>query len=306
MTRRPDVPCPAPGSGDGGGDGCAAGVLDRLCRVEDLPSIPETLIRILRVLEDPVSSAQALADAIQCDAPLTTKILRLASSPLYPHGGEPPRDIRSCVRVLGFRTVRQVAICVSIASSLVTACSRRRSRLDYRELWMHSVLVASYSRELARLRGDGALEDLFTAGLLHDLGKFLLVIQVPGEYDAVIRLRHESGRPLVEVERQLLGTDHASAGAAYMRHWCFPDALVACCGTHHDGRRMDRQTALVALADHLVNTGSPPASDLGFDARHAAAEALCAAAGLTPDRVDEAQEALATARADAEALVEIS
>jgi HD-like signal output (HDOD) protein len=277
-------------------------------RIEDLPSIPETLIHILRVIEDPVSNAQALAEVIQYDAPLTAKILRLANSPYYLHRNEPLADIRSCVRVLGYRTVRQVAICVSIASSLVAACARVRARIDYRELWRHSVHTAATARELGRLKGGEAIEDLFTAGLLHDLGKFLLVLEIPEIYDRLVAERAERAIPLTDLERERLGFDHPELGAAYMNHWRFPPLLSDVCRDHHRvGRESTRsEAALVALADYLTNTEVPPASDLGFAPEDVDGGELVRLAGFTPQILAEHATTIESARAQAETFLDIT
>ena len=95
--------------------------LENLIReVEEIPTIPESLIQIMRVLDDPASGPANLASVVRLDAPLMSKILRLANSPYYNHQGN-LSDINRCVAVLGYRTVRQMAVCVSVATSLVSA-----------------------------------------------------------------------------------------------------------------------------------------------------------------------------------------
>lgn len=263
-----------------------------LASIEDLPTIPETLIDILKVLDDPASGAAQLAMTVRRDAPLMAKILKLANSPYYSARGD-IADINRCVTVLGYRTVRQVAIGVSVATVLVKAVSTAEGQLDYREIWQHSVVTAAVARHLAVLSGYPEPEAIFTAGLLHDIGKFILELYAPQEYARVVRERRPGGHgSLVAAEREHFGFDHAAAGAAFARLWRFPDILTLGCARHHDEPQVRADsdplwhaTSLVALADRLANELAPSQSDLGFDPRRGDLRSLHLAAKLTLEAV---------------------
>jgi putative nucleotidyltransferase with HDIG domain len=260
---------------------------------EDLPTIPETLIHILNVIDDPGSGPADLAAAVRLDAPLMAKILKLANSPYYSPRGD-IGDINRCVTVLGYRTVRQVAICISVATVLVKAVAASTGELDYRELWRHSVVTGAIAKHLARMTAHADPEAIFTAGLLHDVGKFILELQEPAAYSQVVRQRAQQKRPLVEVEWETFGYDHATLGEAFAREWRFPEILVGIFGNHHSdpaGSTGDdphwRDTALVTLADYLANTIEPPRTDLGFDPMHVNVRGLHLAANVTVAAVEE-------------------
>lgn len=262
-----------------------------LADVTDLPSIPETLIRILKVLDDPASGPADLTRVVRMDAPVMAKILRLANSPYYSSRGD-LADINRCVAVLGYRTVRQVAICITVATSLISAVEKAGGQLDYRELWRHSVITGAIAKHLARMAGYADPEEAFTAGLLHDLGKFVLEVHAPQVYARLIADRRARGCPLTAFERETFGFDHADIGAAFAESWRFPPVLVQAFGEHHTTRvgrartRPEQAAALVALADHLANTLAPPRGDLGFDAGQAEPARLYEATGLAPDVVE--------------------
>ncbi len=268
--------------------------------IDELPSIPETLIEILRLIDDPDSGTGDLARVVRVDAPLAAKIIRLANSPYY-GGRERIGDISRCVTLIGYRTMRSVAICLTVATNLMTAVANSGGRLDYRALWRHSVATAAIAKELALLARDDDPEELFSAGLLHDLGKFVLELHAPETYDKVVFGRSRSHQTLVEAEREAFGFDHGAAGEAFGRAWRFPEFMCICFGRHHrapeaEGSlppRTARALALVALADYLANTMEPSRSDLGFDPRHTDAGRLHAAAGLS---VEEVEAALPTMR----------
>lgn len=271
---------------------CPLDLQDLLSGMEELPSIPETLIEILKVLDDPDSGPSDLAQVVRLDAPLMAKVLRLANSPYYSSRGD-ISDINRCVSVLGYRTVRQVAICVSVATTLVTAVAKTRGRLDYRELWRHSVVTGAITKYLAGLSGHPDPEAAFTSGLLHDVGKFVLEIHSPEAYDRVIQARGESGRALVDLEQEVFGFDHAAIGGAFGQSWRFPEDMVRTFREHHTAMAgpasdpAEHAVALVALADYLANTVDPPRSDLGFEPRLADPKRLHECAKLTVETVEE-------------------
>jgi HD-like signal output (HDOD) protein len=280
--------------------------------IDDLYSIPETLLQILRILDNPRSSAEELAAVVRQDAPLMAKILRLANSPFY-SGPRHMADLQSCIAVLGFLTVRQVALCVSIAGSLVTNCNQDESGVDYKELWRHSVVTGVIAKQLGKLIGDKDPEELFTAGLLHDLGKFVILQNEPAQYARILARRRAERLPLVEVEQDLLGYDHTMAGAAFGRAWSFPDLLTICARQHHQKTipglqvsREERCVALVSLADYLAHHWEPARGDLGFDHRHVDVRNLHRVAGIDSGEIEVNQEAIRSAVRKAGAFMDLA
>lgn len=262
--------------------------------IDELPTIPDTLIRIWRVVDDPLSTCDALGEVVRTDVPLSAKVLRVVNSPYYSRGGQAVADISAAVTVLGFETIKHLAICISVATNLMREASRRRATADYQALWGHSVFAGVVARRLARLTGDANPEEAFTAGLLHDLGKFAMMCAYPQAYERVLRLRREQSRPLVEIETEILGYDHAIAGHAFGEAWHFPPLLSEPARRHHERflgagplARLDRLCLVVALADRLANRLDPPRSDLGFDAAAAETGPLLAKLDLAPAAIDE-------------------
>lgn len=285
---------------------------DLILEIDELPSIPETLIEILRVLDDPDSGPADLGAVIRLDAPLMARILRLANSPYYSRRGD-ITDINRCVTVLGYRTVRQVAICVSVATSVISALEKSSGHMDYRELWRHSVVTGAISKHLAQIAGYPDPEEAFTAGLLHDMGKFVLELHAPDLYHRVIADRRTSSIPLVEAEESAFGYNHAMIGQAFGQAWRFPRILTRCFGEHHTlvlgGQAVDKTdhaVALVALADYLANTLEPSRSDLGFDPRFCNVADLHQVAGLPVDAVENDLERIRESVTLASAYLDLS
>ncbi len=161
-------------------------------------------------------------------------------------------------------------------------------------MWRHSVATGAIAKYLGNLANYPDPDEVFTAGLLHDLGKFVFEIHSPDAYEELIGQRLVSKRSLEDMETEYFGCDHAALGAAFGESWRFPPLLVRCFGEHHLSHelsgfkdRADHAVALVALADYLSSTMVPSHSDLGFDHRLVNVESLHLNSGLTINQVEE-------------------
>ena len=286
--------------------------MDALLRlIDDLPTVPETLVRIWQIVDDPLSTSESLAAVVRLDVPLSVKVLRLANSPFYSVGSQSVGDVSAAISMLGFETIKHLAICVSVATSLVRDHGPRGGPL-YRALWRHSVVAGVVARRLAKLTGDRNCEEIFTAGLLHDLGKFAILTAYAAPYGEILAARRASGRQLVELETERLGFDHALAGAEFGRSWHFPDVLTEGARGHHarfngaaGDERIDRVRLTVALADRVAHRLDPPAVDLGYDPKTAETGPLLLRLGLAPRAIEEQAARLRDDLAAARAYMEI-
>ncbi len=127
------------------------------------------------------------------------------------------------------------------------------NQLDLTSFWAHVLWTACYSRLLAMGGGVNTPAELWVGGLLHDMGKLLVVRQAPVEYGEIIT-RAAAGMPLLEAETERLGFTHAQAGAALLERWRLPAVLVECASGHHE-EYADLATpqAVVAAANALAN-----------------------------------------------------
>jgi putative nucleotidyltransferase with HDIG domain len=229
----------------------------------DLPPAPRTLGAVWQVLEDDSSSATALADVLQQDPALAAKVLRLANS-AYFGLPRPVAEVRAACVILGFGTVRAIAVGVMALDAL----SRRvEAVLDLGAFWRHSVGVATAAQALARRAGLEDTGAAFCAGVLHDVGKLVLATIAPDRYR---RLGAQGAASSTEAETAVFGADHAEAGAWLGARWHFPAPLLEAIRTHHQpASAAGRWGALVRLADGIAyrngcacpGPGTPAASD---------------------------------------------
>jgi putative nucleotidyltransferase with HDIG domain len=214
---------------------------------KDLPTIPVLLARILAVVDGERASARDLVEVMQRDQALTGRVLRLANSGFFGFSRE-VATLPRAIMILGFSTVRSLALGVKIWETM-----RGRDGLSLTELWEHSALVGAAARLIARRVHVGDPEEIFTAGLLHDVGRAVLNLRFPAEYAAI---SSANGADLLERERAAFGVDHARAGAWLAEAWSLPQSIVEAAATHHDPIRPGAplgQAEIVNLANRLVH-----------------------------------------------------
>lgn len=201
---------------------------DLLGGVDDLPSLPAVVMELLGSIDEEDIDIGVLAKKVANDPALTAKTLRLANSSAFGLQVK-ATTIQQAMTFLGFQTTRKL-----ITAAALTGCfpSGRCPGFNDKAFWRHSIATAACARALAhrvRFNADYA----FTAGLLHDIGRLVLVARFPERYQAVLSLRDKNDSELIDAERTLLGVDHVDAGVALARHWQFSDTMCQAIAYHH-------------------------------------------------------------------------
>ena len=230
-----------------------------LAALRNLPPAPRTLDDVWRVLGEESSSASALADVLQRDPALTAKVLRLANSAYYGLP-RPVSEVRAACVVLGFDTIRALAVGVTVLDSLSRSVSET---LDLDAFWRHSVGVATAAQALARRAGMDA-GAAFCAGVLHDIGKLILVTVAPARWQ---RSATGASASSEAAEISEFGASHAEVGAWLGARWHFPVELLEAIREHHGpAPAVGRWGALVRLADGIAYRGGCPSPGPGAPA----------------------------------------
>jgi len=199
--------------------------------IKNLPTLPAIVGRILEVADEAGSSARELADIISHDQSVSAKVLNLANSAFYGFSRR-IATIPQAVVVLGFETVKSLALGVSVFQSLSLKVGR--VTFDREQFWMHSIGCAAAAKLVAKSIGLKDTGTPFVAGLLHDVGKVILDTYFNAEYQRVIEEMLDEGRSAVDVETDVLNIDHAEVGGWMATRWKFPDTLVTPITFHHN------------------------------------------------------------------------
>lgn len=221
-----------------------------LAEVKKLPPMPQVVQRLAAMLRDPDVSARHLVDTVQLDQGLTANVLRVCNS-AYFGARRQITSLQQALTLIGNQ--RLMDIVMSQGSSAYFNRPSTGYELARGELWRHSVAVALTSQILSqRLSGRGD-PMLYTAALLHDVGKVVLSEFVAEGFEAIRTLVVERRMSFQEAEAQVLGIDHAELGARICERWDFPPPLVAAIRHHHDpeAAQADPVCAIVYVSDLL-------------------------------------------------------
>lgn len=242
------------------------------------PSLPTVVARLNSLLADPDVGLPEVAQAVAEDVSASAMVLRVANSAMY---GllEPARDIQRASMVLGMRGLQNIVMRVAVIQSF--SHLPESDDFDLRGLWVHSILTAQVVQSLTRkARGSLLLapEEMYSCGLLHDLGKVVLFDNFGERYIEVVKGARSSGKPMWECEVEAFGFSHPQVGGVVAFLWGLPGEIQEAIDNHHGSEAQITSSAVVAatvLADQLANRvqeGQPP--DAGELGRHPASQAL--------------------------------
>lgn len=231
----------------------SAEVFAQIERMGDLPSLPRTLLSIQNVASDDRSSAEDLARCILEDQALTMRVLKVVNSAMYQRrGGEQVRTVHRAVVVMGFETVRKLALGLSVFD-MMSKLSRSPQLAD---IARHSLTTAGLAQILAEASGAVPPEEAFVTALVHDIGKVVLIECSAAAMDGV-RQDMEAGVPPLEAERRHFGISHDRAGRRLAARWQLPGDLLNVIGDHHDidalrpPQRLDPRLGVIVFANAL-------------------------------------------------------
>jgi HD-like signal output (HDOD) protein len=191
-----------------------------------------------------------IACLIESDPALTAELLSLANSPLFGTASE-ISTVSRAVTLLGFERIK--ALTSTVAMRVFARTGRKTAAL--RNCWLHSVACALLAGELGTLYGFHK-DHAYTAGLLHDIGRFGLLAAYPQGYTRLVLERHESIQEVLRAERRLSGVDHCEAGLLLSQSWELPETLAAVAGYHHDETLEEKPglTPLVRFACQIADS----------------------------------------------------
>jgi len=219
--------------------------------VKSLPSVPALYTKLLEQLESPDGRSSTVANIVASDTAMTAKMLQLANSAFF---GIRRRIVtpEDAVLYLGFDTLKALALTVKVFSEFGGSAS---SRFSISSLAEHSIVTGTLARKLAKAihLSDQAIEDSFMAGLLHDVGKLLLVDALPEKYDQALRTAEMTGATCWEAEQVVFATSHAEVGTYLLWVWGLPDPVTEAVAYHHAPSQCPDQQVSPLTAVYMAN-----------------------------------------------------
>jgi HD-like signal output (HDOD) protein len=230
---------------------CNEKVLDIVSTIENIPSQPALYREIVEELESPYTSMKVVGEIISKDIWMTAKILQVINSAFF---GLPQHisDPRQAVVFLGLDAIKGLVLAAGVFSSFDEHSARG---LSIDRLWSHSIAVGSLARKIAR--GESCeqqmVDDSLVAGMLHDIGRLLIAVNLPEQYSETLAIAHENNCALWKAEREILGTTHSEIGAYLIGLWGLTDSIIEALAFHHYPERGYKKTFVPLTAVHVAD-----------------------------------------------------
>ncbi len=241
------------------------GVIDRVCelqalvagtavrdivgRLDKLPSIPETYLRLTKAIANPDTGMEEISKVVQRDPAMCAKVLQLVNS-AYFGLARPLASVAQAVSYLGLDLLKGLALTLDVfaaANAILPSAGFSFDRLQQAAL-----LTAKLAKRIAAADPKEA-EAAYTAGMVRDIGIIIFAMSMPDRLGEVGRIAAESGRPLDEIEREQLGASHAAVGGYLLGVWGLPLPIVEAVAYHHVLRVIPRERMDASVAVHVAD-----------------------------------------------------
>lgn len=218
--------------------------------ITKLPPSPGTMMRITTLLRDYNASVREVTQAISYEPVLVVRILRLANSPVYALERN-VTSIQAAMAAVGTKAIHDIVM-IGLAST--TFAKEIKNSPIAKKIWEHSLAVAMTAREISKVLGMRGTEEAFTCGLLHDIGKLILLSNDIEGYPRVLEYTEEND--MLWGEDELYGYNHAEVGSLIARRWNLPEEVYYSILHHHNPSQSEQGnlvTHLVDIADIMAN-----------------------------------------------------
>lgn len=219
-----------------------------------IPPMSGTAQRAFQLSTSPQAQLDEFVDLIESDESLSARVLKIANSVYYDRGKK-TETIPEAVVVIGMNELKSI-LSSSTLSDLFPSTYPERALL-----WSHDIAVAIAARTIAQQTNPSVASFVFLAGLMHDIGKLLLLQRCPDIYKEIIGTVERTGRPYIEVEAEAFPFDHTEVGLLIAQKWSFPSDISEIIRFHHasiEELKEQPQTLIIHTADliaHALNLG---------------------------------------------------
>lgn len=218
--------------------------------VKDIHAMPTVIVKALNIMKKPTASMKELGDIVMYDQSLTIKFLALVNSAYYGFSQQ-ISSINIALSLLGMTKVKNIIVAVAMKPMM--------SNQGDKELWKHSMRVASGCEYLANLTKIMDSDEAFIAGFVHDVGKIVLHMTNEKLYTKVIN-SVDAGGSILDLEKKYFDSDHVKTGSLLAKRWQLPILLANTITYHHSPNLSSIPVPcnLVCFVDKLVQTNFNP------------------------------------------------
>lgn len=231
-----------------------------------LPTVPGLYMSITEALDNPDCSIEHIGELVARDIGMSVRVLKLVNSAFFGLN-RPLSHPTEAVTYLGIDSVKSLILALGTFQQIKVE-PQHLPRVE--QVWAHSMAVATGARALAQAEGldRRGQDDTFVAGLLHDIGKLLLLVNLPQDYERMLALVPERSGSEREAEREVFGATHADVGGYLLGLWALPAPVVEAVALHHEpGLSMAEQVSpltFVHAGNALEHGGAAHGPDAAY------------------------------------------
>ncbi len=216
---------------------------NQIQNIINLPALPSITIEIIGIIDNPDTDVYSLSKIIAKDQVLTSKVLKVANSPFYSY----PRIISTidfAITILGFETVKEIVLSVSYINYFR---NYKIKLFDINKFWTHSIISSVVCKEISKIINYKITGEAFVAGLIHDIGIFIMSQFYQNEFKELIDRIDLGKEDLISIEKDIYGCSHEEIGSWLLERWNFPVQLVEAIRSHHHPGAAAINPALASL-----------------------------------------------------------
>lgn len=212
-----------------------------VAKVERLPQLPQSAMRVSRMLEEEDINAEKLAEVIRLDSGFTTQVLKLCNSAAYGFSRK-IFTVKDAIAILGLKTLKSMVYTILAKMALDRPVAGYA--LKEGELWYNALTCAIYAKHIAQQEKLPDPEVAFTAGLLRDIGKIVMGEYVGINYSEIEQLTIKERIDFLDAEERVTGFNHSTLGIRLAEKWSLPSLLALTIGYHHKPGSLPPETQL--------------------------------------------------------------
>lgn len=198
-------------------------------QIDDLPTLPSVVTKILKMVEDPETSAADMNSVISQDPTLTAKVLKLVNSAFYGFSRQ-ISTVREAVVILGFNRVKSLTLSASVFEVFQGAGTEQFDRVG---LWKHSIATGIGAEIIGDRIHYQNSEEVLVGGILHNIGKIIIDLYFHDELKQIFDYIEDNDCLMLEAEQEILGVGHPEIGAWLTEQWNLPDQITSAIRHYH-------------------------------------------------------------------------